>query len=119
MTTRRHFYPDFVESWNLLWQFSTRRPFYAEFVDLAFLEHYGPLLIEKLRGRVAEGSRFAFSVLDVSSFLSIFFRGAPKCVTESVWVATARGSRDTREVPAASGRLSVGRAAAAGREGAV
>jgi hypothetical protein len=48
----------------------------------------------------------------------IFFRGAPKCETESVWVATAWGSRDTREVPAASRRLSVGGAAAAGREGA-
>ncbi len=76
--------------------------------------------IEKTAGRFAEGS-FAFSAQIGSSFLSIFFRGAPKCETEEVWVATVWGSRDTREVPAASrgGRLSVGEAAAAGREGAV
>ena len=51
--------------------------------------------------------------------LPIFFRGAPKCETETLWVATAGGFGGTREVPAASGRFFVGGAAAVRRDGAV
>ena len=51
--------------------------------------------------RKAADLRFRFKTCPV--FFRVFFRGAPKSETESVWVATAWGSRDTREVPGLAG----------------
>ena len=74
-------------------------------------------------GQVCGRQRFGVSSSNGFSFLSIFFRvffrGAPKCETENPLGRHGGGPRDTHKVPAASGRLSVGGAAAAVREGAV